>query len=63
MRAGNLLRPHPSLREIRDRCAAEIAALPEPLKQLRGAGEYRVQISEALRTRQEKARNAVSSEQ
>jgi hypothetical protein len=37
--------------------------LPEPLKQLRGAGEYRVQISEALRTRQEKARNAVSSEQ
>jgi len=62
MRAGSLLRRHPPLPEIRDRCAAQIAALPEGLKQLRSAGSYPVRVSDALRTRQEKARTAVSSE-
>ncbi len=56
MRAGTLLRPHPLLTEIRDRCAAQIAALPEGLKQLQPAGGYPVQVSDALRARQEQAK-------
>ncbi len=62
MSGGRLLRPHPALGEIRDRCAAQIAALPEELRQLRTAGRYAVRISDALRVRQEKARKTVSSE-
>jgi nicotinate phosphoribosyltransferase len=56
MRAGSLSRPHPSLSEIRDRCAAQIAALPEGLKQLRATGGYPVRISDALRSRQKEAK-------
>ena len=63
MRAGRLLRPHPPLSEIRDRCAAQLAALPDGFKQLRSTGDYPVRISDALRARQEKARTAVRSEQ
>jgi nicotinate phosphoribosyltransferase len=56
MRAGHLLRPHPPLSAIRDRCAAQVASLPEELKKLRAAGEYPVRISGALHSRQEKGK-------
>jgi nicotinate phosphoribosyltransferase len=56
MRDGNLVRPHPPLSEIRDRCADQIAALPEGLKELHAAGEYPVRISDALRERQRQAK-------
>jgi nicotinate phosphoribosyltransferase len=56
MRAGRLLRPHPPLSQIRDHCAAQVAALPEGLKELRAADAYSVRVSEALRRRQEEAK-------
>jgi nicotinate phosphoribosyltransferase len=57
MRAGRLVRPHPRLPEIRDRCADQIAALPEGLKQLRATSTYPVKVSNALRKRQEEAKD------
>jgi nicotinate phosphoribosyltransferase len=56
MRDGRLLRAHPPLSEIRARCAAQIAALPEELRNLRMPGNYPLRISDALRARQEKAK-------
>jgi nicotinate phosphoribosyltransferase len=65
MRGGSLLRPHPPLSEPRDRCAGQIAALPEDLKRLRraGRGGYPVQVSDGLLARQREARTAVRSKQ
>jgi nicotinate phosphoribosyltransferase len=61
MRAGSLLRPHPPLNEIRDHCAAQIAALPDGLKKLRAAPAYSVRVSEALRRRQDAALRPLKS--
>jgi nicotinate phosphoribosyltransferase len=55
MRAGQLIRPHPPLVEIRARCAAELATLPEGLRRLRDAEGYEPAPSAALRERQERA--------
>ena len=59
MRAGQLLRPHPPLAELRTRCAAELATLPDGLRKLRQADEYPVTPSEELRRRQAAAREGV----
>lgn len=56
MAEGALLRPHPSLDEIRARAAAQVAALPEPVRRLRGPGQYPLEISPVLRERQAAAR-------
>jgi nicotinate phosphoribosyltransferase len=55
MRGGRLLRPHPSLSEIRARCAAQLALLPEGLRRLRDPEGYAVMPSEQLRRRQRTA--------
>jgi nicotinate phosphoribosyltransferase len=55
MRDGELLRPHPSLAEVRGHCAGQLAALPEGLRRLRGHDEYQVRASSGLRQRQERA--------
>jgi nicotinate phosphoribosyltransferase len=60
MAAGEPLRPHPSLDEVRAHCAAQLESLPEELRRLRGAGSYTVSYSDALRTRQASARAAVA---
>jgi len=52
MRGGELLRAHPALREIRTRCAAQLAMLPESMRRLRNAEEYVPRPSERLRERQ-----------
>jgi nicotinate phosphoribosyltransferase len=49
MRAGRRLTPSPSLTEARQRAAAELARLPEPLRRLEEAASYPVKISQALR--------------
>jgi len=59
MAAGELLRPHPTLDEVRARCAAQLGSLPEELRRLRGHGSYRVDYSAELRARQASARAAV----
>ena len=56
MAEGDVLRPHPSPAEIRARAAAQVAALPEPVRRLSCAGEYPVEISPVLRARQAAAR-------
>jgi nicotinate phosphoribosyltransferase len=52
MERGELLRPHPALREVRARAAAQVAALPEEVRRLGGPRAYRVEISPVLRARQ-----------
>lgn len=56
MAGGEVLRPHPTLQEVRARAAAEVAALPEALRRLDGAEPYPVEISAVLRRRQAAAR-------
>jgi nicotinate phosphoribosyltransferase len=56
MAEGRLLRPHPSLAEIRARAAAQLAALPDPVRRLTDIGEYPVEVSLVLRERQARAR-------
>ena len=48
MRAGKRLAPAPTLAQIRERAARELARLPEPLKRLEGF-DYPVTISDKLR--------------
>jgi nicotinate phosphoribosyltransferase len=55
MRGGELVRPHPTLSQIRERCAAQLGALPEGLRRLSGHVTYPVSPSEVLRARQEQA--------
>jgi nicotinate phosphoribosyltransferase len=55
VRGGELVRPHPALSRIRERCAAQLGALPEGLRRLNGHDTYPVRPSEALRARQAKA--------
>ena len=52
---GELLRPVPSLADVRRHCAGQLAALPDELKRLQGHGEYPVAVSPGLRARQERA--------
>jgi len=50
LRAGRRVLPQPSLGQLRSHCAAELAALPEPLRALAPAETpYRAAISEELR--------------
>jgi nicotinate phosphoribosyltransferase len=55
MREGELLRPYPSLADVRGHCAEQLATLPDDLKRLEGHGEYPVTVSPGLQTRQERA--------
>jgi nicotinate phosphoribosyltransferase len=55
MHGGELVRPHPALSRIRERCAAQLGALPEGLRRLIGHAPYPVSPSETLRARQDKA--------
>jgi nicotinate phosphoribosyltransferase len=48
MRGGKRIAPAPTLAQIRERVARELATLPEPLRKLEGGMEYPVQISKAL---------------
>jgi nicotinate phosphoribosyltransferase len=52
MAAGGLLRPHPTLEQVRARCTDQLRSLPEELRRLRGHGSYTVDKSAALRERQ-----------
>jgi nicotinate phosphoribosyltransferase len=58
---GELLRPHPSLADIRRHCVGQLATLPDQLKRLQGHGEYPVAVSPGLRARQERARAEVGA--
>ena len=49
MRGGKRLAPAAMLAEIRKHAAANLARLPELLRQLQEPYEYRVEISSALR--------------
>jgi nicotinate phosphoribosyltransferase len=48
MERGRLLAPHPPLTAIRDYCAAQIASLPDEVRQLRNAATYPVSYSQRL---------------
>jgi nicotinate phosphoribosyltransferase len=48
MERGRLLAPHPALTAIRDYCAAQVASLPEDVRELRHGGTYPVSYSERL---------------
>src|SRR5215831_9936746 len=48
MRAGRQLAPAPTLAQIRERAARELARLPEPLRKLQTGSDYPVQISGKL---------------
>jgi len=48
MEEGRLLRPHPPLHELRQRCQQELARLPEPYKALRPQESYPVRCSPGL---------------
>jgi nicotinate phosphoribosyltransferase len=56
MSEGTLVRPHPSLDEIRTRAAAQVAALPVPVRRLTSPAAYPVEVSPLLRERQAAAR-------
>ncbi len=49
MRGGKRLSPSPTLAQIRERAARELARLPEPLKCLETGIDYPVTIAPALR--------------
>lgn len=49
MRAGRRVAPAPSLADIRQRAARELAALPPQLRRLDAEGSYPVEIGEGLR--------------
>ena len=50
MRGGKRTAPAPTLEQIRERSAADLARLPEPLRRLEGGKDYPVTISEKLKT-------------
>jgi nicotinate phosphoribosyltransferase len=60
MRGGELTRPHPTLAEIRMRCAAQLAMLPEGLRRLTDPEAYVPVPSEKLRGRQREAERRVA---
>jgi nicotinate phosphoribosyltransferase len=49
MRGGKRIAPAPTLAQIRERAARELARLPEPLRQLKSGTDYSVTISEKLK--------------
>jgi nicotinate phosphoribosyltransferase len=49
MRGGKRIAPAPTLAQMRERAARELARLPEPLRQLQTGVEYPVTISDALK--------------
>jgi nicotinate phosphoribosyltransferase len=49
MRGGKRIAPAPTLAQIRERAARELARLPEPLRQLKSGIDYSVTISEKLK--------------
>jgi nicotinate phosphoribosyltransferase len=55
MKSGQRTRPAPTLDEIRSRAAAELARLPEPLRGLKPARPYPVEISPELERLAEQA--------
>jgi len=59
MRGGELARPHPPLSEIRARCAAQLATLPDGLRRLTDPDSYAPTPSEPLRGRQREAERRV----
>ena len=60
MRGGELTRPHPALEEIRARCAAQLATLPDGLRRLTDPEAYAPTPSEQLRGRQRAAERRVT---
>ena len=50
MRAGKRIDPAPSLAQIRERAARELARLPEPLRTLQAGFDYPVTVAEPLRS-------------
>jgi len=58
---GELLRPHPSLGDVRRHCAGQLATLPDQLKRLQGHGDRVLAVSPGLRARQERAQAAVGA--
>ncbi|MEJ2436007.1 MAG: hypothetical protein P8Y53_23770, partial [Pseudolabrys sp.] len=50
MRGGKRLAPAPTLAEIRERAAAELKRLPEPLARLEPGATYPVTVSDALKS-------------
>jgi nicotinate phosphoribosyltransferase len=61
MRGGAVLRPHPSMAEMRAYCAGQLATLPEGLRWLRDPAPYEVAPSEALKERQAAGVEAVNA--
>jgi nicotinate phosphoribosyltransferase len=57
MLRGELLRPHPPLGELRARCAAELAGLPDGVRRLDGPDEFAVTPSAELLRRQKAAKS------
>ena len=49
MRGGKRVGPAPTLADIRKRAAADLARLPEPLRQLQLGAEYPVKVADALK--------------
>ena len=50
MRTGKRISPAPTLAQIREHAARELARLPEPLRQLKSGTDYPVAISDSLKT-------------
>jgi nicotinate phosphoribosyltransferase len=48
MRGGERIAPSPSLAQIRERAAHDLARLPEPLRQLQPGASYPVKVADAL---------------
>ena len=48
VRGGQRLKPPPTLDQIRERAARDLARLPEPLRQLQPGNDYRVKVSDKL---------------
>ena len=61
MRDGRLLRPHPPLAELRERCMGQLAVLPEPCRRVVDPAVYPVEVSETLRGRQRAVAERVRS--
>ena len=57
---GRIVEPSPPLAAIRERCAAQVAALPDAVRRLRAAGRYPVRFSERLSSRQRVAQAEVA---
>ncbi len=49
MRKGKRIAPAPTLAQIRERAARDLARLPEPLRQLKSGTDYPVTISDSSR--------------